>query len=235
METHCASMPAHCATHQKSPPSGRGCSTPTASTPMYATTSWPPLAPAGSSNAASTALWRSWLCAIRTVWTSMSCAAGAGTKVCCRGRGTHCSDTGRRRLHRDRAQAHFSAHPHLATATHRPRACFAALSLLIRGQTHTQIAAILRVSPQTAGRLHYGARLSLSAQTLPIAVAIGYVTGVFGRNRGNGETRPGGAYRAGFAHVSGRMVQPRSSRWGGVALQRPEVNDLRLGVSASAA
>lgn len=41
----------------------------------------------------------------------------------------------------------------------------ASLRLLTRGHTHTQIAAILRVSPKTAGRLLYGARLSLRART----------------------------------------------------------------------
>lgn len=119
--------------------------------PQYETTFWPHLEPAGSSNAASTAPWRSWLCPTRSAWTSMSCAA-AGTGLLSWPRNSllwyGASDTAR-----DRAQAHRSAHPHLAT-THRPRARL--LRLLARGHAHTQIAAMLSVSRKTAGRLLYG-------------------------------------------------------------------------------
>lgn len=59
-----------------------------------------------------------------------------------------------------------------------------ALRLLARGHTHTQIAEILKVRPETAGRLLNGARISLHAHTLPQAVAIGYETGILGQNRG---------------------------------------------------
>ncbi|GAA5702532.1 LuxR C-terminal-related transcriptional regulator [Streptomyces avermitilis] len=73
----------------------------------------------------------------------------------------------------------------------------ASLRLLARGHTHTQIAAILRVSAKTAGRLLYGARLSLHARTLPHAVAIGYKTGVLGRNGRMAKRAQSDGYRAG--------------------------------------
>ena len=55
-----------------------------------------------------------------------------------------------------------------------------ALRLLAHGHTHTQIAAIMKVKPTTAGQLIHGARTSLHAQTLPHATAIAYKTGLLG-------------------------------------------------------
>lgn len=66
----------------------------------------------------------------------------------------------------------------------------AAIRLLAGGNTHTQIATILRVRPETAGRLLHGAQISLRARTLPHAVAIGYETGILGSNGRRDEARP---------------------------------------------
>ncbi|AEW94627.1 MULTISPECIES: helix-turn-helix transcriptional regulator [Streptomycetaceae] len=52
------------------------------------------------------------------------------------------------------------------------------LRLLARGHTHTQIAGILGVRPETAGTIINGMRLSLGARTLPHAIALGYEFGI---------------------------------------------------------
>jgi UPF0042 nucleotide-binding protein len=69
----------------------------------------------------------------------------------------------------------------------------AALRLLAHGHTHTQIAAILNVRPETAGLLLHGARTSLRARTLPHAIAIGHETGVLRHNSRPSRARAGGA------------------------------------------
>jgi UPF0042 nucleotide-binding protein len=67
----------------------------------------------------------------------------------------------------------------------------AALRLLARGHTHTQIAAILKVRPQTGGLLLHGARTSLHARTLPHAIAIGYETDILRHARTRPPSRAG--------------------------------------------
>ncbi|KOU43558.1 hypothetical protein [Streptomyces sp. WM6378] len=53
-----------------------------------------------------------------------------------------------------------------------------ALRLLARGLHHTEIAKVLKVRPETAGRLLHGAQSGLRARTLPHTVARGYETGI---------------------------------------------------------
>ncbi|MFH8886574.1 hypothetical protein [Streptomyces californicus] len=60
----------------------------------------------------------------------------------------------------------------------------AALRLLAQGRTEVEIARVLGVRPETAGRLLYRARILLQARTLPHAVARGYETGLLPSNDG---------------------------------------------------
>ncbi|MFF1481422.1 hypothetical protein ACFVYD_28385 [Streptomyces sp. NPDC058301] len=53
-----------------------------------------------------------------------------------------------------------------------------ALRLLARGLHHTEIASVLGVRPETAGRLLHRAQIGLLARTLAHAVACGYETGL---------------------------------------------------------
>lgn len=59
----------------------------------------------------------------------------------------------------------------------------AALCLLARGHTHTQIAAILKVKPETAGWLLHRTQTALRARTLPHTIAVAYETGLLGQPR----------------------------------------------------
>lgn len=75
-----------------------------------------------------------------------------------------------------------------------------ALRLLARGHTHTQIASLLKIRPETAGRLLHRVRTVLRANTLPHAVAIAYATGILGCDRtptGAAAEGPNSADRAG--------------------------------------
>ncbi|MGW6639839.1 hypothetical protein ACWGIT_20295 [Streptomyces cyaneofuscatus] len=56
----------------------------------------------------------------------------------------------------------------------------AALRLLAQGRTQVEIAQLLRIRPETAGRLLNRARILLRARTLPHTVARGYETGLLG-------------------------------------------------------
>jgi DNA-binding CsgD family transcriptional regulator len=62
-----------------------------------------------------------------------------------------------------------------------------ALRLLAGGLTHTRIAALLTVKPETAGLLLHRAQIKLGARTLPHTVARGYETGLLGAERAAGE------------------------------------------------
>ena len=57
----------------------------------------------------------------------------------------------------------------------------AALRLLAAGHTHTDIAGLLKVRPETAGQLLNMVRLRLRARTLPHAVAVAYEVGLLGQ------------------------------------------------------
>ena len=57
-----------------------------------------------------------------------------------------------------------------------------ALRLLARGHTHTDIARLLNVRPETAGQLLNMVRLRLRARTLPHAVAVAYEVGLLGQS-----------------------------------------------------
>ncbi|MCM2431070.1 hypothetical protein LNW73_35570 [Streptomyces sp. RKAG337] len=80
-------------------------------------------------------------------------------------------------LHIDRPILHVTWQPELTDHQ------LLALRLLARGHTHTQIAVILRVKPETAGQLIHGVRTALRARTLPHAVAIGSEIGLLGQPR----------------------------------------------------
>ena len=57
-----------------------------------------------------------------------------------------------------------------------------ALRLLAGGLTHTRIAALMTVKPETAGQLLHRAQIKLGARTLPHAVARGFAVGVLGQD-----------------------------------------------------
>ncbi|WP_307824081.1 helix-turn-helix transcriptional regulator [Streptomyces sp. MBT58] len=73
----------------------------------------------------------------------------------------------------------------------------AALRLLAQGRTQVEIARILRIRPETVGRLLNRARILLRARTLPHAVARGCEAGLLGppphdHGAGQEEHRPSG-------------------------------------------